>query len=740
MSECSWVVNIKQNNSFLRVLLVLRLLSTRWARVGASCSVCHGGNAVTLPDKAITLPSPYSGINTCGQLDAIIPFAGIGVDSDECMAIRSVSSFCGCPIPPNACQLCPLSSSLLGNADQVILFEPIPSDIITPTCALAEAFLHSVQDETDECRDYRALLQNDCLCSGSGGEQQQNATSITDETSNNSIDQAVNADVSYCSGLCPDGSDITFPDKEIGYLLTGLTLPSGVVFDRDSSASPTCDVVETLLRLLVPKDDNACGGAQYLLAGICGCPSSLANPCRFCGDEPLPQPNRMLYSFQNYGFPPAQCEDVRLFLEHVPDDDDGVCEGAIENNFLCGCGTGYNSDFRNEIQWIPRCTGCLSFLGSSFIIFSVWQKYRKGKLNLYHQVIGAISFCDLICSLTFLLYPILLPEYNEFGESNGVRGAYGNEATCKLSGFMLQLGVTGVIYQISLSSYFLFVIYYGWQETKINRYTCFFHIPLLIGLGLAFAGLPFYENMIFLCYIPRGDQSGSYAEILIFLFIPLSLSVLITSVNMTAVYLKVRRQFAESRRWRISQRALMTQTESTRSAQWGRGRIVESIKKGFRNIKKKATEPPQARVCLEREMFWQCLLYLGVFYLTWSFLLVSQLGRFIHNQPLWVCVWLVAPSQGFFNFLVYIRPTAARNYREWRHRRYTESRSRNASRDTDPSLQASSPHRKHAHSSPNVSDTHNATITERGIDLADGDCEGRDPEGLTPVEEGKDAS
>lgn len=51
-----------------------------------------------------------------------------------------------------------------------------------------------------------------------------------------------------------------------------------------------------------------------------------------------------------------------------------------------------------------------------------------------------------------------------------------------------------VLYQISLSTYYLMVIYFGMHESKIRKYTCVLHIPLLVGLALAFSGIPLYGN------------------------------------------------------------------------------------------------------------------------------------------------------------------------------------------------------------------------------------------------------
>lgn len=51
----------------------------------------------------------------------------------------------------------------------------------------------------------------------------------------------------------------------------------------------------------------------------------------------------------------------------------------------------------------------------------------------------------------------------------------------------------GAIYQVSLSTYFLLVIRYSFQELRLRKLSKWFHLPFLVGLTLACAGLPLYQ-------------------------------------------------------------------------------------------------------------------------------------------------------------------------------------------------------------------------------------------------------
>jgi hypothetical protein len=59
-----------------------------------------------------------------------------------------------------------------------------------------------------------------------------------------------------------------------------------------------------------------------------------------------------------------------------------------------------------------------------------------------------------------------------------------------------------------------------------------------------------------------------------------------------------------------------------------------------------------------RAVFWQCVCYLGAFYISWLIIISAQFKS--ENDPsdyaYWCFVSYFAPSQGFWNFLVYAQP------------------------------------------------------------------------------------
>lgn len=117
------------------------------------------------------------------------------------------------------------------------------------------------------------------------------------------------------------------------------------------------------------------------------------------------------------------------------------------------------------------------------------------------MVLG-ISFFDLLSSVAYFLNGVMTPVENGFYQ------AFGNISTCRLQGFMIQLGYTSIFYNLGLSLYFWFVICRSWKERQFKRWIIYVHLLVLTaGFGLAFAGLPFYGSQINVCHVSHNCAS-----------------------------------------------------------------------------------------------------------------------------------------------------------------------------------------------------------------------------------------
>lgn len=107
-----------------------------------------------------------------------------------------------------------------------------------------------------------------------------------------------------------------------------------------------------------------------------------------------------------------------------------------------------------------------------------------------------MSFFDCISSTAYIFVSVFYPE------SGGFYMAQGSDFTCKLQGFMIQMGLASVFYNFGLSLYFLLVICYNWKEFRFRKYKVIVHIIVVtLGMGLAFGALPYYGPQFGVCYV-----------------------------------------------------------------------------------------------------------------------------------------------------------------------------------------------------------------------------------------------
>jgi hypothetical protein len=348
-----------------------------------------------------------------------------------------------------------------------------------------------------------------------------------------------------------------------------------------------------------------------------------------------------------------------------------ICLLAGQINYLCGCRGGERYYFGAETQgqkatlvWVSRISAALSLFGSSMIIYDILRDKKK-RGSVFHTLMLAISVFDVFGSIAWGLATLPIPEY-EYGEPSGVYGAKGNEKTCKTQGFFIQLGYTSLFYNTSLSFYFLMVVRYGMRETQIKKLQLWLHVPaLIVGFALAFGGIPLYQNHFFGCYIgvaATPPLAEDYRDIVIFAMVPICTAIAIATVNMLLVYRAVRQQMIAARKCRVS-RAVLDQEAIKKSSlpENEDGSPSLTINPDVSGVCIQPRKPEKKRETviemMERKTFWQALFYLGAFYLTWPILLASQLSldaQIIY--PFMLVVSILAPLQGFLNFLVYARP------------------------------------------------------------------------------------
>ena len=109
----------------------------------------------------------------------------------------------------------------------------------------------------------------------------------------------------------------------------------------------------------------------------------------------------------------------------------------------------------------------------------------KRRNEPYHRLILGMSISD--CFGNFVWFTgtwLTIPD-----EEIKLPWAMGNELTCEVQGFMLQLSTITTGYNAMLSLYYFLVISHGWSERRIKRVEPYLHAyPIIFGLG------EFYDN------------------------------------------------------------------------------------------------------------------------------------------------------------------------------------------------------------------------------------------------------
>ncbi|CAB9502725.1 expressed unknown protein [Seminavis robusta] len=322
------------------------------------------------------------------------------------------------------------------------------------------------------------------------------------------------------------------------------------------------------------------------------------------------------HSPDNYAY--WGCLQKILLAKHCPEQ---ICpEPPTDPYSIKYLGAGTTAEKRALI-WASRIAACFSLCGAIYVLYDSLSDPRARK-TVYHQLLAGMSSFDLMTAISwaFATAPI---------NDNRIEGAIGNDATCTAQGFFIQLGFTSIFYAMSLAFYYFLVIACGWKEFQLQRILLFLHgVPLLVGFTLAFAAIPEYDLIVYVCHLtPHSDGEGKLWAALVFMMIPLSIAIVSITACMILVYNSVRRRAGASRKYSF----------------------------GIGNASK-----------LQQAVFWQALFYVGAFYVTWPTMFSVYLASVEENGPLRASLLIafLAPLQGALNALVYARPKILQYYDE----------------------------------------------------------------------------
>jgi hypothetical protein len=353
-----------RKNRRLYATLLVSALST--AANAAPCTVCSSGE-ISKPQQALNIEEPVS-LQTCGDLDNVVSF--IDDSTEDCAGIRTLGGLCGCPVPENACRLCPTSFSL---AESVTELDPSSSSILQSapaglprTCEFIDSYLQVSSNDSELCQSTRETYQLECACEiAAEGEDDPTSPPSKGGDDNGENPQS---DVSGCS-VCPDGSPIGNPENKVPIEIPDSPVPIDTCEDLASAA------------MFVPSTSDDCINGIQLLASICGCGStSSSTGCLMCPGGSVPEPDNVFYAtgqsnqlvdyiLDEYGGEAFVAEDgitcglAAAGISFAAERDSAECFVSQLRRETCGC---QPNPKMTALNWCRRISAILSFLVSKF--------------------------------------------------------------------------------------------------------------------------------------------------------------------------------------------------------------------------------------------------------------------------------------------------------------------------------------------------------------------------------------
>jgi len=314
----------------------------------------------------------------------------------------------------------------------------------------------------------------------------------------------------------------------------------------------------------------------------------------------------------------------------------------------------------------PKFMAVLSIAGSSYILWDILVRKQQrqsstarseavaqAKLQTFQRLMIGLSATDILMSTGLFTSTWPMP-----ADTENVWGAAGTTATCAAVGFLEQSGVAAVLYNASLSVYYVGKICFGLSNHQMaSRIEPWLHaVPIAIGASTMVAGIPLtlYNSGLFDCWIApfpqgceeswrspdgtsttciRGDNASLYQWV--FDLIPKWAAILLVTINMIWTYTFVRRTEEKSMRHSVRHISLSVTASTTT-----RGTIAN-------------------RAVLSQKLATQSYYYVGALYLIYIPVIVTRLfeliAGYVHYEML-LTIAITIPLQGFWNSLVYLRP------------------------------------------------------------------------------------
>lgn len=315
------------------------------------------------------------------------------------------------------------------------------------------------------------------------------------------------------------------------------------------------------------------------------------------------------------------------------------------------------------------------------------------KTSAYYRLMLAMSISDFIVSGAWFCttWPIPRDDLVLDNPSDWLYGNIGTQRTCTAQAFFIQLGIVTPFYNALLALYYYLTIRREWKEEdfkcKIEYAGHFVTIAWGVSTSVAGLAMELFNNSNVWCWIasyPRGcgdgpDQEpcvrGKNAKVLrwAFYYGPLWVMIFLVALFMSLVYAYVRGLDNKMDQYTATYRAGAARSTSntTGTSDEGSGEMNRRsrLARTFSTMNADVIQQQRQQKRNERSkaVASQGLFYAGTFALVWVCgTLVRALQLAGKTAPWWLLFLFAVftPSQGFFNFLVYVRPRLIKKLEE----------------------------------------------------------------------------
>lgn len=318
-----------------------------------------------------------------------------------------------------------------------------------------------------------------------------------------------------------------------------------------------------------------------------------------------------------------------------------------------------------------------SIIGATFIVQHIARSSVRRKLPGTSIVLG-MSLMDLLYAGISIFGTVVNPK-NTVRQDEWARG---NWASCEAAGFLGHGAmVASVLYNVSLTVYYLLTIRYGWSDRKIqNKVLKWLHVlPLLVGWGLAVPGLPLelYNPTPMGCrvegYPPfcaqmgsceRGINAKTFQITFLFAWVWGAFAFMVVAMGLIYRALHAVKAPGSSQ--------LSNPSDPSGFSLEGRTQEKSGLRRSFRDswLRRGKSSTKGKLGQLKRQFAVQALLYCAVFCLTWLFYTLNWVFFYWLDLPAYVPMIflqaILAPLQGFWNAFIYVRPRYLRYRRQQR--------------------------------------------------------------------------